>query len=333
MKEYKAKWKNKEFDLCYLFYGVEPFLIKNYEKTLTDAILTKEEMEMNYDVLEGSAISGEAIVSIAETYPFFAEKRLVVVRNSRLFTKNAKEKDVEELKPLLKNLPESACLLFIEEKVEKTTALYKQIAKTGCVLEFKKVDESTLRKWIKKEIEKQKFKIEMSAISYFIQNISQDMTFIESEMQKLMSYKTGSDEITIADIKEICSPSVEVRIFDIVNAVAEGKGNVASTIYRELLAQKESPYKILNLITQQYRKMLLSHLLTEEGLRLPEVAKIMEIKEFAVKQSLKQASIFKQESLEKGLTECLELDLKIKTGQLQEETAVELFIIKHSFGI
>ena len=49
MKELKKQWKNGEFGRCYLFFGAEAYLIRNYEETLMKAILPEGTEMMNQD--------------------------------------------------------------------------------------------------------------------------------------------------------------------------------------------------------------------------------------------------------------------------------------------
>ena len=136
MKELKKQWKQHEFQTCYLFYGTETYLIKHYAETLRQAILPAGTESMNFDVLEGKKATAAAIMDAAETLPFLNEKRLVLVKNSEFFRKNGRKEEGEFLLDFVSNIPESTCIVFLEEKVEKTGKLYKAIAKRGMVVEF-----------------------------------------------------------------------------------------------------------------------------------------------------------------------------------------------------
>ena len=129
MKELKKQWKNGEFGRCYLFFVAETYLIRDYETALTKAILPEGTEMMNHDIFEEKRATAAAIMDAAETLPFLNDKRLVTVRNSEFFHKGGRKEEAERLKEFLADLPESVCLLFVEEKVEKTSALYKAVVK------------------------------------------------------------------------------------------------------------------------------------------------------------------------------------------------------------
>ena len=80
------------------------------------------------------------------TFPVFADKKLVLVKNSQLFRKGkgandsdagsgeeeeSGNKNQEILKDYIPQIPESTCLLFIENNVDKRLGVYKSVAKHG----------------------------------------------------------------------------------------------------------------------------------------------------------------------------------------------------------
>ncbi|WP_352401103.1 DNA polymerase III subunit delta [Anaerotignum sp.] len=330
MKELKKQWKNGEFKGCYLFYGPETYLIKNYEKALMDALLPPGAEMMNHDIFQDKRATASSILDAAQTLPFLNKKRMITIRNSGFFQKGATKEEGEKLVDFLGQLPESVCILFIEEKVEKNNRLYKSVVKNGEVVEFKTPGEKELTIWIKKECGKNGVKIEDGGVQFFLQTVQNEMESIERELQKLLSYKGNHGIVEVKDIKEICTPSLEAKVFDLVRAVAEEKPEKALSIYRNLLLLKESPYMVLSLITRQFRMILLSSLLSNDGFTNSEIAQKLEIREFAVKEYIRQAKRFSKAEWKMALEDCLKTDLNIKMGRAAEESAVELLIMKYS---
>ena len=330
MKELKKQWKNGEFGRCYLFYGAETYLLKEYEATLTKAILPEGTEMMNHDIFEEKRATASAIMDASETFPFLNDKRLVTVRNSEFFQKGGRKEEAERLKEYLADLPESVCLLFVEEKVEKTSALYKAVVKYGQAVEFKKLTEKDLGTWIKKICKDHGVQMSESVLGLFLQTVDHDMENIEGELLKLISYKGEETEVKAEDIRAVCTVSLEARVFDLVKAVAEKRPEKAVQIYRTLLCLKESPYMVLSLITRQFRFILETKLFSEQGLPNEAIASKLEIRDFAVKEYLRQSKRFQTEVWKEAMKDCLETDLNIKMGKAAEETAVELLIMKYA---
>ena len=285
---------------------------------------------MNHDIFEEKRATAAAIMDAAETFPFLNEKRLVTVKNSEFFQKGGRKEEGEKLKEFLADIPESTCLLFIEEKVEKTSALYKAVVKHGQAVEFKKLTEKDLGAWIKKLCKDNQKQMSESVLGLFLQTVDHDMENMEGELLKLIAYKGEESEIKAEDIRAVCTVSLEARVFDLVKAVAEKRPEKAVQIYRTLLSMKESPYMVLSLITRQFRFILETKLLSESGMTNETIAAKLEILDFAVKEYLIQSKRFSARVWKDSRKYCLETDLNIKSGKAAEETAVELLIVKYA---
>lgn len=330
MKELKKQWKNHEFARCYLFYGTEAYLLQEYEAALQAALLPAGAEMMNHDVFEGKQATAAAIMDAAETLPFLNEKRLVTVRNSEFFQKAGRKEEGERLKAFLADLPESVCLLFVESKVEKTSALYKAVAKAGQAVAFDRPKEKDLALWVKKLFRENGLQISEGVLNLFLQTVDHDMTHIQSEVQKLIAYKDGQGEVAAADIRAVCTVSLEARVFDLVRAMAERQGEKALLLYRELIGMKESPFLVLSLITRQFRMILETKLFSESGLPNETIAAKLELRDFAVREYLRQGRRFSAAGWKQALRDCLETEMDIKLGRVAEETAVELLLVKYS---
>ena len=87
---------------------------------------------------------------------------------------------------------------------------------------------------------------------------------------------------------------------------------------------------VLSLITRQFRFILETKLLTESGMTNETIAAKLEIRDFAVKEYLRQSKRFPVQIWKEAMKDCLETDLNIKLGKAAEETAVELLIVKYA---
>jgi len=330
MKTLKKNWKNNEFSRCYLFFGAEAYLIRDYEAALMKALLPEGAEMMNHDIFEEKRATAASIMDAAETLPFLSDKRLVTVKNSEFFQKGGRKEEGERLKEFLADIPETTCILFIEEKVEKTNGLYKSVVKHGQAVEFKKPTEKDLALWIKKICRENGVEMTDGVLNLFLQTVDHDMENIEGELMKLIAYKNEEKVIRSEDIRAVCTVSLEARVFDLVKAVADKHPEKAVQIYRTLLSMKESPYMVLSLITRQFRFILETKLLSESGHTNESIAAKLEIRDFAVKEYLRQGKRMSAEGWKQAMKDCLQTDLDIKLGKAQEETAVELLILKYS---
>ena len=105
--------KSGQLKNSYLLFGEENYLKIYYKNRLKSAIIGED--DVNFSYFEGKGIDVDEVIAIAETLPFFAEKRCVIVENSEWFL-NGNEK----MGGYIENLLETTCLIFIEgEKIDK----------------------------------------------------------------------------------------------------------------------------------------------------------------------------------------------------------------------
>ena len=141
--------KSGRFQPVYLLYGEERYLKKQYKDKLRHALCAAED-NMNNHFFEGKGIPVGEVIDLAETMPFFADRKVIFLENSGLLKAGG-----EQLAEYLGNQNETTILIFIEAEIDKRSKLYKAISANGCVIEFTQQDENTLKKWIAGLLEKE----------------------------------------------------------------------------------------------------------------------------------------------------------------------------------
>ena len=127
----------------YLLYGPEAYLRKQYRDKLRAASQNPEDT-MNYHYFEGKDVNFGQVIDLAQTLPFFADIRLIVIENSNLFKQAS-----DQMADYIKEVPDTTRFLFVEEEVDKRGRLYKAIKDVGRVVEFQSQDDNTLKKWLR----------------------------------------------------------------------------------------------------------------------------------------------------------------------------------------
>ena len=324
MKMLKEDIKKGQFKKVYLLMGEEVYLRNQYRKKLKEALLDPEDT-MNQAVFEGQGINVREVIDLAETLPFFAERRVLELQDSG-FAKNA----CPELADYIPELPESTCLILTESEVDKRGRVYKAIKKEGRVVEFKKQDERTLARWVLGILNKEGRKITEETMRGFLQRTGSDMERIDRELEKLLCYTIGKDVIETADVEAVCTEQTENRIFDMIQAITEQNQRRALELYADLLAMKEPPMRILYLITRQFHQLLQLKELEGQGMEKSEMAKAAGVPPFAIGKYMAQCRKFTKKQLRRAVEDCVDTEERVKTGQMGDQISVELLIVKYS---
>lgn len=324
MEQLLQDLKQQNFKNIYLLCGEEAYLRNQYKKKLRDALVMDGDT-MNYSYYEGKDINPRAVIDMAETLPFFADRRVLMVENSGFFKNKC-----EELADYVSVIPESTCFIFVETEIDKRSRFYKEVKKYGRVVEFGIQKDDVLIKWILGMLKKEGKNITKETLQTFLTKTGSDMQLIKNELDKLVSYTEGRDVITTADVEHVCITQTTNKIFDMINAVAEGNQKKALELYEDLLSLKEPPMRILFLIARQFNQLYQLKLLTKEGMPSSEIAKQAGIMPFAMKKYQAQAKSFSEEELRTAVEECVASEEAVKTGMMNDRLSVELLIIKYS---
>lgn len=308
----------------YLLCGEEAYLKRQYEKKIKQACIQDDDT-INYHQYEGKGIAVGEIIDLAQTMPFFAEKRLIVMKNTGFF-KSA----CDELAEYMDEVPQTACLLFVEEEVDKRTRLYKAVKKAGKIVEFKSQDEKTLTTWIASILKKENKQITRGDLQIFLEKTGTDMDNIYQELEKLICYTYGRDIITIEDIEQVCTVQITNQIFDMINAMAEKKLKTALDLYYNLLALKEAPLKILALINRQFNLLMQVKDLLRLGKDKSEIASKTGLPPFFVGRYISQSKGFTMEQLRQAVEDSVQAEEDVKKGNMADKLSVELLIVKYS---
>ena len=324
MKRLNEDIKTGSFKQVYLLFGEEEYLKNQYKNRLHRAILSEDDT-MNFSSFEGKGVDVRQIIDQAETLPFFADHRMILIEQSGFF-KNASP----ELAEYIPQIPAETILVFVEKDVDKRGKLYKAVQKKGRAVELGRQDEKTLQAWVLGMLKKEKRTITRDALTLFLEKSGNDMENIANELEKLLTYTHGKDAVEYADVEEICTVTTESRVFDMIRAVAEKKQKQALDLYYDLLSLKEPPMRILFLIARQFNQMMQVKDLRERGYGASEIASKAGIAPFIVKKSLAQSAQFEMDELYRAVKDCVEAEEAVKTGRLGDCLAVEMVIVKYS---
>lgn len=320
---------NNNLKQCYLLYGEEAYLKLFYKKRLIKVFGADDDSNtMNVAYFQGKNIDIKELIALADTMPFFADFRTIIITDSGFFS-SAQEELADYIK---KGLPDTTRLLFIEDDVDKRGRMFKAIKEKGSEVEFTIQSEDSNAKWIKKLATNDNKSMDTSVIYYFLSKTGNDMANIRTEYDKLICYALDRDVITKDDVDAIVTSRLQDRVFVMLDSMSEKNQKKALLLYYDLLALKTPPYKILSLITSRFNDMLVAKELKLKGYDKNGITSKMGYgnNSWRTDKLLANARSYSLDTLKEALRECVTYDEKIKTGQLIDKLAVEMLIVKYS---
>ena len=280
---------------------------------------------MNFSAYEGKGINPKEVIDLAETLPFFADRRVILIENSGFFKNSC-----EELAEYMPQVPETTHFIFVEDEIDKRSKLYKAVKNAGKIVEFTSQTEELLTRWVLTRIKKEGKNITGSVMQLFLNKVGNDMGNIDRELEKLLCYCMEKEVIEAADVEAVTTEQTTNKVFDMVNAIAEHNQRRALDLYYDLLTLKEPPMRIMYLISRQFQILLNIKDMSGKGFDNAAMAKNAGIPPFAVRRNLSQAKGFTMQQLKQAIRDGVDYEEAVKTGRMNDQMAVELFLMKYS---
>ncbi len=313
--------------------------------------------DLNITLLDGRKVTLAEVRHAADAIPFLADKRLVIVEGllTRLASPRRKGDDDGEpsgaarefLKALLEYLPQvpdSTRLVFVEPRsLPAANSVLKLALETDkrTVRHLPLPAKGDMANWIQKrarlhggELTSQAANALVTAVGYDPRPSDRDRTpeqgnklrLLDQEIQKLLTYANWSRAVTPADVQLLVSEAQQGDLFGMIDALAEGKGQKAIVELHRLIDRGKSPLELFGMIVRQFRLMIQVKELAERGLNSAAIAERLSLHPFVAEKTGKQAQTFSMQQIELVYHRLLEMDVQIKTGQVEDVTALDLLV-------
>lgn len=323
MKTIDEHIKTQQFQHAYLLFGDEDYLKKQYRDKLIAALVADGDT-MNFAKYDGNNISIGEVIDLAETLPFFSDRRVILISDSGFFKSSE-----EQLASYLTEIQQTTYFVFVESDVDKRSKTYKTIAKHGCAIDFSMPDENTLAKWMGARLKTAGKTMTKEAWREFFERSNDSMDHMNNEMEKLLSYVGDRTAISLEDVEAICTKQVQSKIFDMIRFIASKNLPKVLELYHDMLATKEPPARIMALIIRQFDQMYLMKDMAAAGMNAATIASKLGIRDFIVRKNLDLAKNFSMEQIRSLLEDAADFDERAKTGLINYQMAVELLIVQY----
>ena len=253
----------------------------------------------------------------------FQEKKLIVLFNF-FSNQDFKKKFIENLKTFSEI--EEIILFYEDQKILEKDELLKSFKTRAKVQAFDFLKGRELEKWVEEEFLKYKVKVSSEVVKTLITYLANDLWRLSSEIKKLANYKMREGVVLVEDIKLLLVPNIETVIFKTIEAIARKNKKEALLLLHQHLEKGESPFYLLTMISFQFRNLLIIKDLIEKGKPYHSILKTSGLHPFIVQKNYQQANFFSYLQLKKIYQKLLEIDFKLKTGRINPEIALDLFV-------
>ncbi len=310
--------------MIYLLHGPDEYQ-RSQALLRMRAAIPADVADLNITYLDGRKLKLDTLAAACEAFPFLADMRLVIVSDALKQTKAGKER--EDLRAYLDRVPATSDLVFVEnDEVDRRSILFTYIKKVGSVLEFTPLQGSDLNRWVHEQAKVFDVTLEPAAAQRLIEFVGGESRAIINELGKLASYVGRGGRIRPAEIDLLVADGQEQNLFSFIDDLSARRLGAALRGARMLLEDGQAPTYILFMLARQIRILLGVRELVARRMRADEIAAELGQRPFVVKKAIEQVRSFEAATLDRLHDRLLELDLATKTGRIQADVALELFV-------
>lgn len=314
----------------YLLYGEDTFLLEQQLNRIKKGFgeIVKG---INYISIDENNI--QELIANIETPAFGYSTKLIIARNTGIFKRDVKGRNVgasKELKDKINGylkenvemINESVILVFVEDDVEKNS-IYNTIEKIGKICNFEEQKPFQIGKRLKGICNCYKVNVDENVLQYLIECCGTNMQDLINEIRKLIEYAGENGTIKKQDIDKLCIRKIESVIFDLTDSLGQKKIKEAMDVLYNLIAAKEPIQRILITLYNHFKKLYFTKLAIEYNKDIAQSLQLKPNQMFLVNKYIAQAKGFKTSELKKIIQELEDLDYKYKIGLIDLNIGLE----------
>ena len=317
----------KELKSIYLLYGNEKYLIdsllKKMKKKFGELVVG-----INYVIMDETNVTD--LIFNLQVPAFGFDKKLIVVKNSGLFKKDGRKKEMTPLQKEImtyiqenkEQIEEMAVLVFVEEEVDKTE-VYHTIEKNGIVCLIEELKPAQLIQKLKQVCQLYQVNVQENTLRYLLETVGINLQILMNEIRKLIEYAGQGGNLTKEAIDLLAIQQMESVIFDLTDNLGNKKIDQALQVLDQLLYQKEPLQKILITLYNHFKKLYFCTIALESNQDVVSALHLKPNQTFLVSKYKKQASYFSQNTLRQILQELVQIDDKSKRGLIDTDIALK----------
>jgi DNA polymerase III subunit delta len=224
----------------------EPFLAEQaIERTLA-AFVDPATRDMAYAAFYADETPAEAIVMEAQTFPFLAERRVILVRGADRYM--LAETAARPMLAYLQAPNDMTVLIMLAAKLDKRTKFWKACEKNAVVVECPQLSPREVERWVREQLAARGKNIAEDAVAEIVQRAGTHLSDVNNALTVVQGYVGERDTINTADVIAACADVAEEEIWSLTDAIARSDGQKALSSLRRLMDLNKHPDEIMGII-------------------------------------------------------------------------------------
>lgn len=306
----------------YLLESEDSYLVSLKQAELIDKCNFKDVPINSYDMEE---VSLSKALEDLDTYGLFSYKKVIVISNIEAITTEGNEKDIEHFFKYFKASLDTILVIVTAKKLNNTRKITKELKKN---LEYISLT-TNAEDFAKKEL--QAYTLENGVVRALVSYTLEDIGRLHQECEKLKLYRIDTKKISLSDVDELVVKKLgdsRDLTFEFVRTLASKNKKKSLSKYQELLSYATEPLSLIGLLASQFLIMYQVKILEKRRLSNNEIASMLGEKPYRIQKTRELTTYYSDQELRTILRRLADMDLKIKTTDVDGNFLIELFILE-----
>ncbi len=320
--EIERQLKQKKVLPVYYLFGEDSYSLDTTLEAIDKYLQPFISSDFDKESFYGENQSFANVVSLASTFPFGSEKKLII------FKQTEKVKDKKELTTYAQSPADFTVLVCLHEGTLSSTESepFKTLANEGYLFEAKELKGKNLIEWLIAYAEKNDKVLSYENAQLLTDISGENRNLLESQLEKIFIYIGDSKEITIDSIRGLSTSLKQYTVFDLQNAIGKKNKSGALKVIFNLLKNGIEPIQIIAMLNKYFSSLARLSELTANKTPEQAIARIVGTHPYYLKDYNEARKIYTDLQLGNAFTALLKADLSVKSTSIDNYTLLSILI-------
>ena len=312
----------------YLLHGDADLLVRGAFEWLRGRVTGGVAEDFNLDRFDArDKPNPDRIIDAARTLPMMAARRMVWVRNAELlFTMPAAQ--IGGLAAYIERVDDTTCLVFqCAAAADRRSKLYRALEKHGCIFEARTPSEREMVPGTLGRVRERGRTLDNDAAQSLVDAIGRDLSAMDAALERLCLFVDAPGAIAVAHVEQVVAHTRAHTVWELTDAVADRNVGLALAHAAELMGQGEPALKVLSLVADRMRKLLIGRSARAQGATAQEMAQLAGMPSFKAADFARQVQRYEGAELVAALERLSEADRALKRSKLDDALLLESLLM------
>ncbi|MBZ5534431.1 MAG: DNA polymerase III subunit delta [Acidobacteriia bacterium] len=311
-----------------LLLGEETYFHDRVLASLKATLLSEENAPFSTFTFNLIETRLEDALDAAATSSLLAPCKIIVVRDiDRLRENQIKKEDEDALEHYLANPNPQTHFVITAEKLDGRKRVTQLIQKHSLTIDCAPLPRDEVFRWIVEKLKPEGVTIEPYAVQEVIDAVGNNLTLLEQELQKLLTFIGIRRRITLDDVGMLMFRARVNTVFDLVDAINRRDRLGSLVILNNLFENDIEAPQVLFWLVRLYRQLLV---LKDQKRRLNawEAAGRLHVPREFAERLIQQEKKFSRQEIIGGFSKFASLDRSIKSSSVSPHFWCEFFVFE-----